>query len=344
VDFSTSIQKWYRQNKRDLPWRSVKDPYHIWLSEVILQQTRVDQGMPYYFKFVKAFPTVTDLANAPEDEVLNLWQGLGYYSRARNLHSAAKLVATQFKGKFPKSYAEILSLKGVGEYTASAIASIAFGLPHAVVDGNVYRVLSRVYKISDPIDSTTGKKKFNAVANELLDKKNPGDHNQALMEIGSLVCFPTNPRCDVCPLAHLCLARADQSYSAYPVKALKTKVRDRKFHYLAVTDGKKTVLKKRAEKDIWFGLYDFRLIESEASEAEIMAQIDALKPLSVVKDSSMKHILSHQKIQATFWLIHVKKLVVLPGEKLVNLADLDDYPMPRLLIRYLETGRLCTGN
>lgn len=327
-----------------MPWRSSNDPYHIWLSEVILQQTRVEQGMPYYLKFVKAFPTVTDLANAPEDDVLNLWQGLGYYSRARNLHSAAKMIATACKGKFPESYSEILALKGVGEYTASAIASIAFGLPHAVVDGNVYRVLSRVYKMDDPIDSTSGKKKFNQLAHAILDLKNPGNHNQALMEIGSLVCFPSNPQCGQCPVAHLCLARADKSFVSLPVKVGKTKVKERKFHYLVVTDGKKTVLKKRGEKDIWLGLYDFRLIESDAPENEILTTLKKMKPLEVVKDGFMKHILSHQKIQATFWLIRVKTLELHKGELAVRLDQLDDYPMPRLLIRYLETGTLCARN
>jgi len=326
-----------------LPWRSSNDAYHIWLSEVILQQTRVEQGMPYYFRFLKAFPTITALANAPEDEVLNLWQGLGYYSRARNLHNAAKLVSTQYNGKFPKTYVEILALKGVGAYTASAIASIAFGLPHAVVDGNVYRVLSRVFKIDDPIDSTAGKKKFDLLAHELLDPKKPGEHNQALMEIGALICLPANPKCEVCPVAHLCLARADRSYGLYPVKSLKTKVRERKFHYLVVTDGKKTVLKKRAEKDIWFGLYDFPLLEPDEAENKILEEIQQLKPVRVEKDGSMKHILSHQKIQATFWLIHVKKIVTNTGEIAVKLDDLDNYPMPQLLIRYLESGRLSGG-
>lgn len=338
MDFSTSIQNWYRQNKRELPWRAINDPYKIWLSEVILQQTRVDQGTPYYHKFVKAFPTVNHLAKASENEVLNLWQGLGYYSRARNLHSAAKTISKEYKGKFPKSFDSIRSLKGVGDYTASAIASIAFNLPHAVVDGNVYRVLSRIYKISDPIDSGAGKKIFSFTAHEILDKKNPGEHNQALMELGSLVCLPSSPKCDQCPVTAFCLAGADKTFGAYPVKKGKTKITTRNFHYLFVTDGKKIVVRKRTQKDIWQGLYDFRLIESSGSEKEIMDEISKLNPTQIKKDASFMHILSHQKIQASFWHVRVKKISLKAGETLIKIKDLDNYPMPRLLIRYLESS------
>lgn len=294
--------------------------------------------MPYYLRFVKTFPTVTHLANASEDKVLNLWQGLGYYSRARNLHGAAKTIATDFNGIFPDTFEKIRSLKGVGDYTASAISSIAFNLPHAVVDGNVFRVLSRVYKISDPIDSGSGKKIFATVAAEILDKKDPGNHNQALMELGSLVCLPQNPKCGSCPVSHLCLSGADRTFTNYPVKKGKTKVTGRFFHYLFVTDGKKTVLKKRSGKDIWLGLYDFRLIESAGSEKEILDEIYKLNPIEIKKDGVYKHILSHQKITATFWYIQVKKVSAMEGELLVNIRNMDDYPMPRLLIRYLESS------
>ena len=206
TDFSILIQAWYRQNKRDLPWRESKDAYKIWLSEIILQQTRVDQGLAYFEKFVHHYPTVFDLAAAPEDEVLNLWQGLGYYSRARNLHAAAQTVVNDFNGVFPADYKKILSLKGVGDYTASAISSIAFGLPHAVVDGNVYRVLARYLCNDTPIDSSKGKKDFKQIAQELLDEKHPGDHNQAVMELGALVCLPRNPQCEICPIRNTCMA------------------------------------------------------------------------------------------------------------------------------------------
>lgn len=340
MHFSTLIQNWYRQNKRDLPWRNTADPYLIWLSEVILQQTRIDQGLSYYLKFSKTYPKVGQLANAKEDEILNLWQGLGYYSRARNLHTAAKEIQTKHKGKFPKTYDEILSLKGVGAYTASAVSSIAYGLPHAVVDGNVYRVLSRVFKIDEPIDSSTGKKLFNSTAHEVLDKKNPGNHNQALMEIGSLVCSPTSPKCTVCPVNSKCLSFADGTFLDYPVKAKKTKVRNRFFHYLVVTDGKKVVLKKRGPKDIWQGLYDFKLIEKENAKQTVDDEIKILNPISFKRDGNFVHILSHQKIHATFWKLKVKKLTTKKGETLVKLDELDNYPMPQLLIRYLEQSKL----
>lgn len=293
--------------------------------------------MPYYLRFVEKFPHIKDLANAPEDEVLNLWQGLGYYSRARNLHAAAKTVLQKHKGVFPSTYREIIELKGVGEYTAAAVASIAFDIPHAVVDGNVYRVLSRVFKISTPIDSLAGKKEFQLVADELVDPKNPGIHNQALMEIGSLICTPSKPDCENCPLNHLCMSFADKTYIKFPFKQGKTKVRKRNFHYLIITDGKKVILKKRTEKDIWIGLYDFRLMEFDETEKQIEKRIRKLDPVSVKRELQLTHILSHQKIEATFWYISVKKIVLENGERSVNIKDLDQYPMPRLLIRYLES-------
>jgi A/G-specific adenine glycosylase len=339
VDFTTSIQRWYRQNKRELPWRETSDPYLIWLSEVILQQTRIEQGLPYFLKFKQKYPTVKDLASAPEDEVLNLWQGLGYYSRARNLMAGARYIVDFHYEKFPGSYDEILKIKGVGAYTASAVASIAFKQPHAVVDGNVYRVLSRVFKIDEPIDSSAGKKIIAATAQEILDKNNPGDHNQALMEIGSLICTPKSPDCVHCPVQFKCLSYADGTFLNYPVKEKKTKVRDRFFHYLVVTDGKKTILKKRPPKDIWQGLYDFPLVEKESAKAAIKADIAVLKPQQVVKEATFVHILSHQKIHATFWKVTVNKLKPAKGEVLVDWQDLDDFPMPQLLIRYLEQTR-----
>jgi len=336
VHFSTLIQIWYRLNKRDLPWRNTSDPYLIWLSEVILQQTRIDQGLSYYLKFSKTFPKVNQLANADEDKVLNLWQGLGYYSRARNLQSAAKQIQSTYKGKFPTTYNDIIALKGVGAYTASAISSIAFGLPHAVVDGNVYRVLSRVFKISEPIDSSAGKKIFDKVAHEILDKKNPGNHNQALMEIGALVCTPTSPKCQTCPVQSKCLAFADGTFLDFPVKAKMTKVRNRYFHYLVVTDGKKVVLNKRSTKDIWFGLYDFCLIEKENAKEKPLKEIEALQPTKFENTGSFVHILSHQKIHATFWKVDVKKIKLPKGGVVASLNEIDNFPMPQLLIRYLE--------
>ena len=235
--FSEKIIAWYDQNKRDLPWRNTKDAYLIWLSEIILQQTRVDQGMDYYLKFAKEFPTVKHLAKADNEKVMKLWQGLGYYSRARNLHTTAKIISEKYHGKFPDEYSDILSLKGVGNYTAAAIASFAFNKPYAVVDGNVYRVLARVFGIESPIDSTQGKKEFETLATELLDRKKPASHNQAIMELGALQCKPVNPDCSICALNTMCFAYSKKRINELPVKAKKTKVRNRYFNYIVLLDG-----------------------------------------------------------------------------------------------------------
>ena len=338
ADFSILIQEWFRQSARNLPWRGITDPYKIWLSEVILQQTRVDQGTSYFLKFIKTFPKIEDLANAKEDEVLNLWQGLGYYSRARNMHYSAQLVVNEFGGVFPTTHKEVLSLKGVGEYTAAAITSIAYGLPHAVVDGNVYRVLSRYLAIDTPIDSTEGKKLFAKVADEFLDPANSGDHNQAVMELGALVCLPKKPKCVDCPVSESCMAYGKDTQLDFPVKAKKTKVTKRFFHYLVITDGKNTVLKKRIGKGIWQGLYDFPLIEKE----------DELNETDLIGydfnkfdfDGSFKHILSHQKIRASFWIVDVSEIKVSEGQVVVPINDVEDYPLPQLLIRYINASRL----
>ena len=339
--FSTSITQWYRQNYRDLPWRKTTDPYKIWLSEIILQQTRVDQGMDYYLRFIRKYPTVELLAKAPQDEVLNLWQGLGYYSRARNLHAAAKNIHENYKNKFPDNFKEILDLKGVGDYTASAIASFAYDLPYAVVDGNVYRLLSRYLNISTPIDSTLGKKEFKKVAQELLDVNNPAIHNQAIMEMGALVCTPKNPDCTNCPLNESCLALELKLVNDLPVKEKKTKVRSRYFHYLVVIESNKVYLKKRGPKDVWQGLYDFPLIE--LGEEGQNPNEGALKlGFSIQKHQSrFKHILSHQRIFADFYLAKLSPKSQIESDFIqVELDKLDDFPMPQLLIRYLESSEL----
>lgn len=323
-----------------MPWRNTSDPYFIWLSEIILQQTRVEQGMPYYLKFTQKFPTVQKLAWANQDEILNIWQGLGYYSRARNMHAAAIEIVNLYKGKFPKDYTKIRGLKGVGDYTAAAISSFAFKLPFAVVDGNVYRVLSRFYKESTPIDSSTGKKLFAQLAQDNLDKKNPDIHNQAIMELGALICTPKKPQCDNCPLQIKCLAFADHSQRSYPVKSKKIAARERYFNYAVVTDGKNIVLKKRGDGDIWSGLYDFRLVESESDSISLPKAFKAIKASRVYLQCSFIHILSHQKIKANFWLIQVEQLKKEKGEQIVSINDLEDFPMPQLLIRYLKESSL----
>ena len=264
MKFSKALVSWYLQNKRDLPWRETTNPYCIWLSEIILQQTRVDQGLAYYLKFVKNFPTVFDLARADEEEILKLWQGLGYYSRARNLHTSAKYIIDELEGVFPTNYKSLLKLKGVGDYTASAIASICFDEPTAVVDGNVYRVLARYFGIATPINSTSGIKEFKKLAQELIDVKNPANHNQAIMEFGARMCKPQNPDCTICPLNDSCIALQKKEVKNLPIKDKKVKVRKRYFNYLVViTSDKKTILRKREGKGIWQNLYEFPLIETQ---------------------------------------------------------------------------------
>lgn len=347
-NFSEKIITWYKRNKRDLPWRNTKDAYLIWLSEIILQQTRVDQGMEYYLKFAKEFPTVKHLAKADNEKVMKLWQGLGYYSRARNLHTTAKIVTEKNKGVFPDAYEDILDLKGVGEYTAAAIASFAFNKPHAVVDGNVYRVLSRVFGIETPIDSTQGKKEFYSLANELIDKKNPALHNQSIMEFGSMQCKPVSPDCNNCPLNTMCFAYSKKRVSELPVKAKKTKVRNRYFDYIVLQNKSSVAMNKRGEKDIWTNLYDFPLIEStkELTEDQFLKSDNwksFMEPAEeyTVKSVSThyKHILSHQKIYARFWEIECDrffKKVVPAGAIVISKQKVQNYAVPRLIDKYLK--------
>jgi A/G-specific adenine glycosylase len=261
--FSKKIVEWYQENKRNLPWRETKDPYKIWLSEVILQQTRVAQGLPYYLTFVAKYPTVQELAHAPEQEVLRVWQGLGYYTRARNLHKCAKVIAESLNGKFPDNYEALKELPGVGDYTAAAIASISFYEPVAVVDGNVYRVLARLHGIETPINSPDGRKVFCTLANTLVSTVNPDLHNQAMMEFGATFCTPQNPKCEQCPFLNCCVAAQRRLQHLLPVKLKLKKAKNRYFDYLVFKKGKSLLMKKRVEKDIWHGLYDFPLLESK---------------------------------------------------------------------------------
>ncbi len=345
--FSAKIISWYQQNKRDLPWRNTGDPYFIWLSEIILQQTRVDQGMSYYLKFTQTFPTISHLAKADNEKVMKLWQGLGYYSRARNLHTTAQIVHSDHKGQFPDSYESILELKGVGEYTAAAIASFAFNKPHAVVDGNVYRVLARVFGILSPIDSTQGKKEFRELAETLLNKKEPALHNQAIMEFGALQCKPVNPDCGNCPLQSMCYAFEKKKVDTLPIKSKKTKTRDRFFNYIVLTYKNNTIIRKRTDKDIWINLHDFPLIESdrEWDEQTFLKSKEWKKYIGNTKfkiknvSKTYKHILSHQKIYARFWEVEsaepLKKLTG-KNEILSKWENLKDFAVPRLIDQYLE--------
>ncbi|HTO38738.1 MAG TPA: A/G-specific adenine glycosylase [Brumimicrobium sp.] len=333
--FSLLIRGWYRLNHRNLPWRVTHNPYEIWLSEVVLQQTRVDQGLSYYLKLVNKYPTVFDLAAVEEQELLKDWQGLGYYSRARNLHAAAKQIVADFDGKFPGNYKEILKLKGVGEYTAAAISSFAFNEVQAVVDGNVYRVLSRYFNDPTPIDSSEGKKTFRAYANELIDKNEPAEHNQAIMELGALVCKPANPDCISCPLQETCLSFREGNQTNLPVKAKKVKVTKRFFHYL-VYSGDSVQLEKR-EEGIWRNMFQFPVVEvDKVLDSHLVS--DAVQEeysVGVVrKVMEKKHLLSHQHIYATFWETDnpVKSQAILN----VHLDNLEEYPLPKLIALFFK--------
>ncbi len=343
MNLSGELAKWYEQNKRELPWRFTNDPYKIWLSEIILQQTRVNQGWEYYEKFVEHFPTIKDLANAKEDAVLKLWQGLGYYSRARNLHFAAKQVVKEYKGKFPTSYEDIIKLKGVGEYTASAISSIAYSEPKAVVDGNVFRVLARLFGIKTPIDTGRGKKEFVEVAYKVLDKRNPGNHNQAMMEFGALQCTPKNPDCGNCIFRSECFAFKNNLVHELPAKEKKVKITNRYFIYCILENQKGEILiEKRAENDIWKGLYQFPLIEEKKSLSDkksIEKPISHfnLKNANLISISApFKHILSHQKIEAIF--VHFKVTRFQKNNSYITIykEDFINFGIPKLIENYVN--------
>ncbi|MBX2949995.1 MAG: A/G-specific adenine glycosylase [Crocinitomicaceae bacterium] len=339
--FSDQITAWYKINKRNLPWRDTTDPYKIWLSEIILQQTRVDQGMNYYLKFIEHYPTVNDLAAASEQEVLNDWQGLGYYSRARNLHATAKFIAQECGGKFPATYDEIIRLKGVGPYTAAAIASFAFKEVKALVDGNVYRILSRYFDISTPIDSTSGKKEFQLLADSLIPADQPDLHNQAIMEFGSQQCTPVNPDCTACMLNDSCQALINQTVSARPVKEKKTKVRNRYFYYAVFMEKNQICVQKRTQADIWQHLFEFPLLEaaSPLTEQELTAHyLETCQLTPEYISGEVKHILSHQRIITRF--IHFSHIPEELHPLAIELTALEKIPLPRLIHRYIEDAGL----
>ncbi|MCO4293384.1 A/G-specific adenine glycosylase [Solitalea sp. MAHUQ-68] len=344
--FVEEVTKWYEINSRELPWRNTSDAYIIWLSEIILQQTRVEQGMPYFYKFKERFVTVNDFAQASEDEVLKLWQGLGYYSRARNMHATAKSVMTDHNGVFPTDYYQLLKLKGIGEYTAAAISSFSSNAPHAVVDGNVYRLLSRYFGISTPIDSTKGKKQFKELAYDLLKEAVPRVYNQAVMEFGAIQCKPANPNCENCPLQINCVAYIQQTISSLPVKSKKTAVKERFFNYLIFRNNNNLLLNKRVSKDIWQNMYDFPLVESQTrlSEQELVSSsqfqdiVNANDALIMSVSNEQKHVLSHQIIYAKFWEIESKypKTSLLENEFWVGEEEFESYAFPKLVDNYLK--------
>jgi A/G-specific adenine glycosylase len=346
--FSNTLSEWYNENKRDLPWRNISDPYKIWISEIILQQTRVNQGLSYYKRFIEQFPTVSDLAKANEDRILKYWQGLGYYSRARNLHKAAQQIMIDFDGIFPTEYSQVIKLSGIGDYTAAAICSFAYNQPYAVVDGNVYRVLSRVFGILTPIDSSSGKKEFALLAQNLISTSNPGIYNQALMEFGALQCVPIAPDCSICPLQSACIAFEKNSISLLPVKSQKKKATNRFFNYLFIRSEDDIFLQKRTAKDIWQNLFEFPLIETdhllnafELVENEFFKSIFSDTNVVEIHNISnpMKHILSHRVIHAQF----ITLLISNENERIkqfiqVPLKKIDHYAVSRLMELFLENG------
>ncbi|WP_026977108.1 A/G-specific adenine glycosylase [Flavobacterium tegetincola] len=344
--FSKQLIKWYLQNKRDLPWRETEDPYLIWLSEIMLQQTRVAQGLPYYEAFVNAFPTVFDLANASEEQVLKLWQGLGYYSRARNLHFTAKYVADQLNGTFPTTYKELLQLKGVGDYTAAAIASFSFKEVVPVVDGNVFRVLSRVFQVETDISSGSAKKEFQELALQLMPVSDPALFNQAIMEFGALQCVPKSPNCEICAFNSICLALKNGKIGQLPVKTKKTKVTNRFFNYLIFEDeAKNTLVQKRTAKGIWHNLYEFPLIETEDDialekliqlcEAQFGAEL-SIKSVQSLHLGPIRHKLSHQNLSIQFWKININGLL----QSGLAFSEVKKLPFPIVIANFIKKDLL----
>lgn len=344
TDIGERLISWYLVSKRNLPWRETRDPYLIWLSEIILQQTRVDQGLNYFLKFSETFPTVSDLADASEQEVLKMWQGLGYYSRARNLLEAAIQVSTEHGGVFPKTYKEVLKLKGVGPYTAAAISSFAYKLPHAVVDGNVNRVIARLFDLNFPVDSNQGKKKVQEIADHILSKDHPDLFNQGIMELGAMVCTPHNPKCDTCPIGLHCLSRTNSTIAERPLKLPKRKPVERILHYLVLDDGGSLILSLRTQKDIWKGLWDFPQLDINiaSNPDQLKSSINSLFPKIQLKATPIapskhyKHILTHQHIKAYFWVVQSESNFIDNSIYLrVPKSDLESVAVPRLIQKYL---------
>lgn len=350
--FAATLEQWYTRHKRDLPWRHTRDPYRIWLSEIILQQTRVAQGLPYYKRFIEAYPTVGEIARADEREVLRLWQGLGYYSRARNLHQTAKLIAESRNGQFPATYIDLLMLKGIGTYTAAAIASFAFGERVPVVDGNVYRVLARAFGIVEDITTTTAKKTFAQLAVALMaHAPDPAIYNQAIMEFGAIQCTPVAPDCLLCPLQAQCVAFQTGRQHKLPVKAKKAAVRERYFNYLVFrcTDTSRTsrlALRERKTKDVWQNLYDFYLMESDELKASL-AELIIPEPIQALIARGVRtalpvvgqQLLSHQRIRAIFHLIDLSEEfsdVSILDLKWYSEAEIGQLPKPVLITTYFE--------
>ena len=338
MSFSTILIDWYLENKRELPWRNTTNPYHIWLSEIILQQTRVNQGLPYFESFTSNFPSINDLANATEDEVLKLWQGLGYYSRARNLHATAKFISANLNGIFPKQYDEIIKLKGIGPYTAAAIASFAYKEQVAVVDGNVFRVISRYFGIFDDISTSKTRNVFQDLANELICKSNPDLFNQAIMDFGATQCTPKNPDCLNCVFQENCFAFRNQKTTELPVKLGKTKVSNRYFNFIIYKDKSDfTIIEQRVEKGIWQNLFQFPLIEtSESVDLKNIKSLinESFQNITKLNQTEIIHKLSHQKLHINFWELEVDEI---SNENKISIEDLNTFAFPIVLSNFIKS-------
>ena len=343
MDFSGELIRWYQQNKRDLPWRRTNDAYIIWLSEIILQQTRVAQGMPYFNRFAEKYPTVSHFAAAPEDEILKLWQGLGYYSRGRNMLKTARLVQMNYGGVFPVAYDQLIKLTGIGAYTAAAISSFAANESRAVVDGNVFRVLARYFGLDEPINSPKGNKLFQQLADEVLDKQQPGLHNQAMMEFGAMLCKPKSPDCGICPVRLGCVAFKTNTVAYLPVKLNKVKIRTRYFNYLLITDGDNLLLNKRDQTDIWANMYDLPMIEtSELTAPEVLLNLPEAQQFfrenTTVKNvfNPIKHVLTHQHLYIQFLVLSGAPAVLKESWFYATANDLQNLAMPKPIFIFIK--------
>lgn len=343
MNLSDELIRWYLKNKRDLPWRDTTDAYIIWLSEIILQQTRVEQGKPYFYRFLEKYPNVKAFAAAEEGEILKLWQGLGYYSRGRNMLKTARQVVNEFGGEFPVEYEQLIRLKGIGEYTASAISSFSANQPKAVVDGNVFRVLARYFGVNEPINGPKGKKLFQDVANDVLNKENPGLHNQAMMEFGAMLCTPKNPDCSVCPVRSGCYAYSNNVVAELPRKIKKTKIRERFLNYIVVTDGDSILMNKRDENDIWANMYDFPLIESVGrltpNDVLLLPEFKTFfgeDSLIVDAHQIKKHVLTHQHLHAQFIQISNKPIKLEQQWFYIDRNNLENIPKPKIIFIFIN--------
>ena len=343
MNFNNELLNWYQNNKRDLPWRNTTDAYIIWLSEIILQQTRVEQGMPYFNRFLENYPTVASFAAAGEDDILKLWQGLGYYSRGRNMLKTARLVQEQYGGRFPQSYEQLIKLTGIGEYTAAAISSFSSNEAKAVVDGNVYRVLARYLGIDEPINSTKGKKIFQQAANDFLNSEKPGMHNQAMMEFGAVLCKPKNPACGICPVRTGCYAFTHNAINSLPVKLNKVKVRERYFNYFLITDGENVLVNKRDETDIWANMYDLPLVETSAmlTPEELFNDkhfVNFFGTDLVVKGISQvkKHVLTHQRLYVRLITLQNKPLKLRENWFYIPVENLQKLAIPKIVFIFIK--------